>query len=266
MSTPPPETLGQLVLEYRKRIELTQEQLAECSGLSVRTIQDIECGKNPTPRKVTLESLANALKLLPQERSQLEALVSKAKAKQQASTSQPSNSLDTESPKTQEGTITITLSTLIISFKYKKLAIISLVSIVVLVIVLGPFPLLLEQLACHAPNVAGVVLYEQPCYQGQTLTLTESDFDLCDNPLDTTHGLVIECFSAPSWTDAPSSLWVGPGYQVEVHLHNSVMANDSMLVFNCKTAIPNLARKSFPTGDSANNNISRVVIEKTDCH
>ena len=47
------------LLEHRERLNLTQEELAEKSGISVRTIQRIESGTDPKGH--TLKSLARAL-------------------------------------------------------------------------------------------------------------------------------------------------------------------------------------------------------------
>lgn len=49
---------------YRNKNNLTQCELAQKSGLSLRTIQRIENGN--TPKGFTLESLANALKVKPE--------------------------------------------------------------------------------------------------------------------------------------------------------------------------------------------------------
>ena len=48
-----------LLLEYREKLNLTQEELAIKSGISVRTIQRIESGAKP--KGYTLESLCKAL-------------------------------------------------------------------------------------------------------------------------------------------------------------------------------------------------------------
>ncbi len=48
-----------LLLEYREKLNLTQEELATRSGLSVRTIQRIESGI--IPKGYTLEALSKAL-------------------------------------------------------------------------------------------------------------------------------------------------------------------------------------------------------------
>jgi len=43
------------LLEFREKLNLTQEELSEKSGVSVRTIQRIEAGKEP--RGYTLKTL-----------------------------------------------------------------------------------------------------------------------------------------------------------------------------------------------------------------
>ncbi|WP_407429823.1 helix-turn-helix domain-containing protein [Arcticibacter sp.] len=50
-----------ILLELREKSNLTQEELAERSGVSVRTIQRIEAGKEP--RGYTLKALAKALEV-----------------------------------------------------------------------------------------------------------------------------------------------------------------------------------------------------------
>jgi hypothetical protein len=118
---------------------------------------------------------------------------------------------------------------------------------------------------CSPPNLVGVTLYELPCYEGRSLTLTNSDLDLCDNALDPAQGKVDPCFSAPSWNDIASSMWVGPGYRVELHLHSPEIADDSMLSFECSTPVLDFGKLRFPNGDSVDNNVSRVIIQKMDC-
>jgi len=49
------------LLEYREKLNLTQEELAAKSGVSVRTIQRIESGRKP--KGYTLESLSKALEI-----------------------------------------------------------------------------------------------------------------------------------------------------------------------------------------------------------
>ncbi len=53
----------QLLREARWQTGLTQQELAERSGLSIRTISDIERGHVLCPRAVTLRMLARALGL-----------------------------------------------------------------------------------------------------------------------------------------------------------------------------------------------------------
>jgi transcriptional regulator with XRE-family HTH domain len=64
------------VLERRAKAGLTQEQLAARSGLSSRTICELENGR-AVPRESTLQLLARALKMSPDE---ADALVVAARA------------------------------------------------------------------------------------------------------------------------------------------------------------------------------------------
>jgi tetratricopeptide (TPR) repeat protein/transcriptional regulator with XRE-family HTH domain len=50
-----------LLRAHRLKAELTQEQVAELSGLSVRTISDIECGRTSHPRRSSVALLEAAL-------------------------------------------------------------------------------------------------------------------------------------------------------------------------------------------------------------
>ena len=63
--------IGMRVKEFRTRNGLTQEALAEDSGVSYRTIQRIENGVN-TPNGETLKRIAFALEILPEELSDWE--------------------------------------------------------------------------------------------------------------------------------------------------------------------------------------------------
>jgi predicted ATPase/DNA-binding XRE family transcriptional regulator len=56
---------------------MSQEALAERSGLSTRTVSDIETGSARTPRLVTIMLLAEALDLSPEDRSRLQAAARK---------------------------------------------------------------------------------------------------------------------------------------------------------------------------------------------
>lgn len=64
------ESFGGRLTRLRHEHSLTQEQLAEKSGLSVRAISSLECGTRH-PRRLTLERLAAGLGLTTAERRQL---------------------------------------------------------------------------------------------------------------------------------------------------------------------------------------------------
>lgn len=66
-------SFGALLRRYREAARLTQEDLAQRAGLSVRGISDLERGQRQAPRRDTVELLANALSLPPHQRSLLEA-------------------------------------------------------------------------------------------------------------------------------------------------------------------------------------------------
>jgi uncharacterized Tic20 family protein len=55
-------TLGQLIKDLRTKIGMTQEELAEKTDISVRTIQRIENG-DVDPRSYTLQKIASALSI-----------------------------------------------------------------------------------------------------------------------------------------------------------------------------------------------------------
>lgn len=64
-------SFGALLKDYRQAVGLTQEQLAERAGLSVRTISDLERGVNHFPRQETLDLLVQALRLSPRQHALL---------------------------------------------------------------------------------------------------------------------------------------------------------------------------------------------------
>ncbi|MEV6491981.1 helix-turn-helix domain-containing protein [Actinoplanes sp. NPDC051633] len=70
-SDPDGAHLAARLREYRKAAWLTQEDLAERSGLSVRMIRYIEGGRTQSPRGESLRLLAEALRLNEAEREQL---------------------------------------------------------------------------------------------------------------------------------------------------------------------------------------------------
>ncbi len=66
-------TFGAIVRRYRTAAGLTQEGLAERSGVSPRSVSEIERGGESVPRQSTVELLADALGLGPEERAALRA-------------------------------------------------------------------------------------------------------------------------------------------------------------------------------------------------
>ncbi|MEZ4499679.1 MAG: helix-turn-helix transcriptional regulator [Thermomicrobiales bacterium] len=64
-------TLGTLVRRIRQNAAMSQEVLAERSGVSVRTISDLERGVRSSARFDTIRLLAEALELSAHERSEL---------------------------------------------------------------------------------------------------------------------------------------------------------------------------------------------------
>jgi predicted ATPase/DNA-binding XRE family transcriptional regulator len=69
MSAQPVSFFGEMLRRYRAAADLSQEELAERARLSVRAISDLERGVKRSPRKDTVELLANALALSPQKRA-----------------------------------------------------------------------------------------------------------------------------------------------------------------------------------------------------
>ena len=59
---------GKLVVEHRRRLALTQEDLARGTGLSARTIRDLENGRGRRPRQASVRLLADAFGLAGAER------------------------------------------------------------------------------------------------------------------------------------------------------------------------------------------------------
>ncbi len=70
-------TFADLLREYRRAAEMTQEKLAERAGLSVRALRKLESGASLAPRQDTIDLLAAALKLPDEKRTLLEASASR---------------------------------------------------------------------------------------------------------------------------------------------------------------------------------------------
>ncbi|MFI6523856.1 XRE family transcriptional regulator [Streptomyces uncialis] len=71
------DRLGTLLRRLRKQSGLTQEQLAERSGVSVSTIRRLETGRSADHRVGTVNLLADALKAGPEDRRRLAAVLAK---------------------------------------------------------------------------------------------------------------------------------------------------------------------------------------------
>lgn len=72
MASAEPPTFGSLLRRYRRAAGLTQEELAERAGLSVRGISDLERGLSRAPRLFTLRRLADTLQLAAEDRAALQ--------------------------------------------------------------------------------------------------------------------------------------------------------------------------------------------------
>lgn len=75
----PSPTFGALLRGYRAAAGLSQEQLAERAGLSVRAISDLERGARTRPYPATVDRLAAALDLAPADRDRLASRVVRAR-------------------------------------------------------------------------------------------------------------------------------------------------------------------------------------------
>jgi predicted ATPase/Tfp pilus assembly protein PilF len=81
-SLKPAGRFGTLLRRYRTAAGLTQEELAERAGLSVRGISDLERGVNRAAHRATIQQLADALDLSPADRLALEAAVTRRRGPQ----------------------------------------------------------------------------------------------------------------------------------------------------------------------------------------
>ena len=66
------ENFSELLLYFRCRAGMTQQQLADFSTVSTRTIRDLERGRAKCPRQDTVRLLADALRVDSTERSAFE--------------------------------------------------------------------------------------------------------------------------------------------------------------------------------------------------
>ncbi|HEY7343842.1 MAG TPA: helix-turn-helix transcriptional regulator, partial [Ktedonobacterales bacterium] len=72
MGTLQPQTFAALLRRFRRAAGFTQAELAEHAGLSPEAISALERGVNRTPRRETVDLLAEALSLDEQERARFE--------------------------------------------------------------------------------------------------------------------------------------------------------------------------------------------------
>src|ERR1700689_4012401 len=70
----PPVTFAGLLRKLRTEARLTQEELAEATGLSPRSVSDLERGIAATPHRETIRLLGDALHLTGPGRAQFEAV------------------------------------------------------------------------------------------------------------------------------------------------------------------------------------------------
>jgi tetratricopeptide (TPR) repeat protein/transcriptional regulator with XRE-family HTH domain len=70
----PSVTFAALLRQLRGGAGLTQEELAEAAGVSVRSVRDLERGRVATPQKETVRLLADALRLTGQARAEFRAV------------------------------------------------------------------------------------------------------------------------------------------------------------------------------------------------
>jgi transcriptional regulator with XRE-family HTH domain len=71
MAASQPRAFGELLKRYRLAAGLSQERLAERAGLSERAVSDLERGRRRVPQRATLQLLALALGLAPDDQAAL---------------------------------------------------------------------------------------------------------------------------------------------------------------------------------------------------
>jgi len=67
-----PSRFAGVLREWRKRARLTQQELADAAGVSLRTVSDLERGVAATPQRETVRLLGDALDLAGEERASFE--------------------------------------------------------------------------------------------------------------------------------------------------------------------------------------------------
>ena len=73
------QTFASLLRQFRLAASLTQEALAERSGISTRTVSDLERGLYQAPHRDTVDRLVDALSLTPEQQAQLESNIPRAR-------------------------------------------------------------------------------------------------------------------------------------------------------------------------------------------
>jgi transcriptional regulator with XRE-family HTH domain len=71
---------GRVVHAHRRRLGLTQEELAGTAGIGLRTLRDIETGRIARPRQATVRRLAAAFELAGPDRARFHELAAPAAA------------------------------------------------------------------------------------------------------------------------------------------------------------------------------------------
>ncbi|GAA4545234.1 helix-turn-helix domain-containing protein [Amycolatopsis samaneae] len=80
---------GELVLRHRRTTGLTQEELADAAGMSVRAIGDIERGRARGPQRRSVDALADALRLAERAREEFLAAARRGRRRTPAGPSKP---------------------------------------------------------------------------------------------------------------------------------------------------------------------------------
>ena len=81
----PVASLGDVLREYRRQADLTQEALAERAGISPRSISEMERGGAHVPRRDTVAMLVRALNLTGADRETFEAAINRTRRQRQRS-------------------------------------------------------------------------------------------------------------------------------------------------------------------------------------